>query len=56
MREKMSIIGVWDDHDYGKNNGDKTFKNKHIIREIFLDFIDEPLDSQRRLEKDTGIY
>lgn len=22
------IIGVWDDHDYGINDGDNTFKDK----------------------------
>ena len=50
------VIGVWDDHDYGCNNGDKTFPKKHAVREIFLDFIGEPADSDRRVERDTGIY
>lgn len=51
-----SIIGVWDDHDYGMSNGDRSFKSKDLMREIFLDFLDEPKDSERRLEKSTGIY
>lgn len=50
------IIGVYDDHDYGINNGDMTFARKHLYREMYLNFIDEPLDSERRLENDTGIY
>ena len=25
------VIGVWDDHDYGTNNGDKTFKHKDMM-------------------------
>ena len=50
------IIGVWDDHDYGVNNGDRTFSKKDQVRDIFLDFINEPQDSDRRLEKNTGIY
>ncbi len=42
MLEKTAVIGVWDDHDYGTNNGDHTYKGKHLSREIFLDFIGEP--------------
>ena len=42
------VVGVWDDHDYGINDGDKTFSQKHFTRTIFLDFIDEPEDSIRR--------
>jgi len=47
---------MWDDHDYGVNDGDLTFKNKHVTREIFLDFIKEPNDSVRRLDKDSAIH
>ena len=35
------IIGVWDDHDYGLNNGDKNFPLKHEVRDVFLDFVNE---------------
>ena len=49
-------MGIWDDHDYGCNNAGKNFKKKHELREIYLDFIDEPKDSDRRLERGTGIY
>ena len=31
-------------------------KTKHSQREIYLDFIGEPQDTQRRLERDRGIY
>jgi len=54
--QETPIIGIWDDHDYGCNNADKTFSKKHEVREIFLDFIKEPMDSLRRTEKDTAIY
>jgi alkaline phosphatase D len=47
---------VWDDHDYGINNGDKTFKMKGEMRDLYLDFIGESKDSERRLERDRGIY
>lgn len=50
------MIGVWDDHDYGVNDGDKDFVNKVPIREMFLDFVDEPLNSERRNEKDSPIH
>jgi alkaline phosphatase D len=42
LKEKTTVIGVWDDHDYGTNNGDHTWIGKHLHREIFLDFIGEP--------------
>jgi alkaline phosphatase D len=43
------VIGVWDDHDYGANNADRTLEVKKVNRELFLDFIDEPHNTQRRL-------
>lgn len=56
MAETTKVIGVWDDHDYGNNGGDKTFANKDQNREIFLDFINEPSDSQRRLQEGSAIH
>ena len=50
------VIGVWDDHDIGCNNADKTFSKKHEVRDMFLDFIGEPQGTSRRTEKNTGIY
>lgn len=50
------VIGVWDDHDYGCNNGDSRFVKKEQMRDIFLDFLGEPQDSERRLERNTGIF
>ena len=47
---------MWDDHDYGVNDGDLTFKLKHDTREIFLDFLKEPIDSPRRLDKNSSIH
>lgn len=40
---------MWDDHDYGINNGGAEYKLKYIMREVFLDFLKEPKDSERRL-------
>ncbi|KAL4455388.1 hypothetical protein ABPG74_012540 [Tetrahymena malaccensis] len=49
------IVGVWDDHDYGRNDGDKNYKHKHETRKIYLDYIGEPIDSIRRTQP-GGIY
>ncbi|EAS04639.2 phosphodiesterase/alkaline phosphatase D-like protein (macronuclear) [Tetrahymena thermophila SB210] len=49
------IIGVWDDHDYGRNDGDKNYKHKHETRQIYLDYIGEPKNSIRRTQP-GGIY
>ncbi len=53
---KTPVIGVWDDHDIGCNNADKTFSKKKDVRDMFLDFIGEPEGTARRTEKDTGVY
>jgi alkaline phosphatase D len=51
---RTSIVGVWDDHDYGQNDGDKTFSLKEQMRHIFLDFLDVPQSNDRRNK--SGIY
>jgi len=54
FREKIPIVGVWDDHEYGENNSGKWFQSKTITQSEFLDFLDEPPTSPRR--KREGIY
>ena len=54
LRNTTNVVGVWDDHDYGLNNAGKYFKHKTLTQQLWLDFIDEPLDSPRR--KRDGIY
>jgi alkaline phosphatase D len=48
MRNFTKVVGVWDDHDYGLNNGGASLKTKDMVKEIFFDFIDEPKNSTRR--------
>lgn len=36
------IYALWDDHDYGKNNGDKTYKYKNEAKSIFRNFFPVP--------------
>ena len=50
------MIGIWDDHDYGEHDGDRHNPVKHMMRKLYLDFIGEPMTSQRRTEADRGLY
>ena len=52
--KKTGILSVWDDHDYGINDGGLEYPKKEESKEIFLQFWNEPLKSERR--KHTGIY
>jgi len=33
------VIGIWDDHDYGENDGDKNFAIKKESKELMMDFL-----------------
>jgi len=48
------IIGTWDDHDYGINDGGRHFPAKKSNQKEFLDFLDVPKDDPRRSRE--GIY
>lgn len=50
----VPVIGVWDDHDYGLDGGGKSFKYRFQSQKMFLDFLDQPLESP--LRKREGIY
>ncbi|KAG7388320.1 hypothetical protein PHYBOEH_007899 [Phytophthora boehmeriae] len=51
---RTPVIGIWDDHDYGINDGGKHYKYREESQQLFLDFMREPKDSPRR--KQEGIY
>jgi alkaline phosphatase D len=53
-RSVRLVNGVWDDHDLGKNDGGKEFVAKSEVQQIYLDFLQVPLDSPRRRQK--GLY
>jgi len=36
------VVGVWDDHDYGVNDGGKEYPKRSESRDILLDFLDVP--------------
>ena len=51
---QVPILGTWDDHDYGLNDGGENYSQKDSVQQIFLDFFDVPSDDPRREQK--GIY
>jgi alkaline phosphatase D len=54
LRKNGIVLGVWDDHDYGKNNVGQDFPEKKATQKALLDFLDESESSPRRAQE--GIY
>uniref|UniRef100_K3WK28 PhoD-like phosphatase metallophosphatase domain-containing protein n=1 Tax=Globisporangium ultimum (strain ATCC 200006 / CBS 805.95 / DAOM BR144) TaxID=431595 RepID=K3WK28_GLOUD len=54
FRQTVPIIAVWDDHDFGINDGGKTYPYREQSQNLFLDFVGEPKDSSRRHQQ--GVY
>lgn len=52
--KNRDVLGTWDDHDYGMNDGGNQYAKKDSVQQFFLDFFDVPKDSPRRQQK--GIY
>jgi len=52
--KKVPVIGTWDDHDYGKNDGGKEYPEKDKVKELFLNFMDAPTNDVRRTR--GGVY
>ena len=51
---QTNVLGIWDDHDYGLNDGGKDWHFKEKSQELFLDFMDVPETSPRRNRE--GVY
>jgi alkaline phosphatase D len=49
FRTEVPIIGTWDDHDYGLNDGGREFRARAASQQAHLDFLGEPAHSPRRL-------
>ncbi|MFO7743911.1 MAG: alkaline phosphatase D family protein [Psychroflexus sp.] len=47
-------IGVWDDHDYGKNDAGKEWKYRDEAKSLFMDFFD--VDSSHAMASRGGTY
>ena len=48
------VIGVWDDHDYGQNDGGKMYTMKKESKNLLLSFLDIPENAEVR--KHDGVY
>ncbi|KAF0104852.1 MAG: alkaline phosphatase D [Rhodospirillaceae bacterium] len=54
LRETVPHLAVWDDHDYGANDGGVEFAHKTVAKDLFLDFWEAPPGDIRRTR--GGIY
>ncbi|MEL7161022.1 MAG: DUF1499 domain-containing protein, partial [Bacteroidota bacterium] len=45
---KTQVFGVWDDHDYGINDGGKEWPHQAAAKALMLDFLDVPADAPVR--------
>lgn len=54
LKRNVPVIGTWDDHDYGLNDGGVEFEAKKGSQQQFLDFMGLPKDSPRRSQE--GVY
>jgi alkaline phosphatase D len=54
LRDSVSHLAVWDDHDYGLNDGGGDFPYKAVSKDLFLGFWKVPADDVRRTRE--GIY
>lgn len=55
LRQHSDVVAIWDDHDYGVNDGGRDYPSKEASRQVMLDFWGEPANSERRTRPD-GIY
>ncbi|MFP5457779.1 MAG: alkaline phosphatase D family protein [Bacteriovoracia bacterium] len=54
LRERVPMLGTWDDHDYGQNDGGANYRHKQISQERFLDFLGVSANDVRRVRE--GVY
>ena len=54
LRQAVPHLAIWDDHDYGLNDGGAEFAHKQASKDAFLDFWQVPADDERRGRE--GLY
>ena len=54
LLENTTVIGTWDDHDYGLNDGGKEYRKKAESQDLFLDFLGISKEDSRRDQQ--GVY
>lgn len=45
---QVPVCGIWDDHDYGTNDGNRTYPKKKESKKLMLDFLQLPDDHPGR--------
>lgn len=54
LLQTTEVIGTWDDHDYGVNDGGKDAKHKEEAKALMMEFLDVPVDAAIRNRE--GVY
>jgi alkaline phosphatase D len=54
FRSKVPVIGTWDDHDFGVNDGGTEYIKKDSAQQLLLNFLDVGPNDKRRKRK--GVY
>ncbi len=54
LMKQTNVIGIWDDHDYGVNDGGKEFPAKEGSKKQLFDFLD--IDKNHPAQKRQGAY
>lgn len=54
IRNTVPIVAVWDDHDYGVDDGGREYPLRRRSQQVFLDFFGIPADAAVRAR--DGIY
>jgi alkaline phosphatase D len=54
LRRAVPLIGVWDDHDYGVNDGGREYPRRRESQQVFCDFFRVPADDP--LRRQEGIH
>ena len=52
MASSIPLMAIWDDHDYGRDNSDRTYQYKKEARKVFK----ENFPDYSFVEEDGGIY
>jgi alkaline phosphatase D len=48
LRAEVPIVGIWDDHDYGRNDAGKHYAQKKESRDLMFDFLGVPAEVPER--------
>lgn len=54
LAENTAILGTWDDHDFGVNDGGESYVQKDSAQQLLLDFLEVDENDERRARQ--GVY